>query len=258
MSLKVVEGYKMLEITTTHNIQQEIAAKGYSVVDSEQIPLADEMRTAWEVLREDYQTLPPDAFLPDHGKYRFRRFDRFYFYPATGELVLLPHVDYFQSNDINTVTGGIVRQFAPLTRKTANNPFLHELIRFDFAQFPLRDPEQKYQPWQVDVHEIHVVAQPGDIGHPTPEGVHRDGAEFVTVHLAALENASGGIVTVYDDDKQPITSFQLQNILDSYLFDDARLWPGVTPIASYDGIHPAQRGILTFDYHYKPDLTREG
>lgn len=248
----------MLPITTTHNIQSDILTKGYSLVLAEEIPLNDDMAQTWTTLREDYQSLPRDEYLPDNGLYRYRRYDSFYFYPATGELALLPHKDYFQSSDINRVTGGIVRQFAPLTEETANNPFLQELIRFDFARFPLDNPDMQYHPWQVDVHQIHVVAKVDSEGHPTPEGVHRDGAAFVTVHLAVLDNVSGGMVSIYDDDKNHLESFRLQNVLDSYLFNDAILWHGVKAIHSKDGVNPAQRGILTFDYHYKPELTREG
>jgi len=248
----------MLPIKTTHNIQSDILKQGFSFVHADEIPISDDIQAAWQNLRDDYSALPRDNYLPDNGLYRYRRYDRFYFYPATGELAMLPHQDYFQGRDINQVTGGIVRQFAPLTAETANNPFLHALIRFDFSQFPLIDNDMKYHAWQVDVHQIHVVAQAGAQGHPTPEGVHRDGAEFVTVHLAQLENASGGTVSIYDDYKNHLASFTLDHILDSYLFNDTILWHGVTPITSTDGVDAAQRGILTFDFHYKPTLTREG
>lgn len=246
----------MLNTTNRYHIYDDIASKGYSVVPADAFPLTDGLRLAWHRLLADYQTLPADDFLPNGGNYRFRRYDRFYFMPVTGELHVLPHEDYFQGTDINAVTGGMVRQFAPLLPETIENPFLHELIRFDFDQFPLPDVEQQYNAWQVDVHEIYVVAHPGMQGHPTPEGIHRDGAEFVTVHLAALDNANGGVVTVYDDDKRELACFQLAHVLDSYLFNDTRLWHGVTPITSADGVRPARRGILTFDYHYKPDLKR--
>lgn len=241
-------------IITTHHIKDNIENQGYSLVPASDIPLTPELEHAWADLRTDYETLPADEYLPEKRNYRFRRYDRFRFSPATGQLSLLPHETYFQETDINEVTGGIVRQFAPLLPKTVNNSFLHALIRYDFAQFPLRSAEQQFGTWQVDVHEILVRAEPNSNAHPTPEGIHRDGAEFVTVHLAVLDNADGGFVTVYDDEKQPLESFRLNNILDSYLFDDARLWHGVTPIVSADGIKPAMRGILTFDYHYKPDL----
>lgn len=244
-------------IKTTHPIKNVIAEQGYGIILAEDIPLSQDMQQAWQAICAEYPTLPPDEFLPEGGKYRFRRYDSFYFFPETGDLALLPHEDYFQSDDINEVTGGIVRKFAPLTESTVHNLFLRDLIRLDFEQFPLADPAMRYGAWQVDVHQMFVKTQATDgIAHPTPEGVHRDGADFVTVHIAALNNANGGIVTVYDDDKQPLESFQLQNLLDSYLFNDAILWHGVTPIYSRDGINPAERGILTFDYHYKPDLQR--
>lgn len=246
----------MQPLLSLHNIHDEIAAKGYSLVLAEEIPLSASRSTAWAALRAEYANLPADEFLPGGARYRYRRYDRFWFNPLTGELRLLPHEDYFQSRDINTVTGGIIRKFAPLTPELINNPFLHELIRFDFNQFPMRSLDWQYRPWQVDVHLIHVVSQPGNEAHPTPEGVHRDGAEYVTVHLAQLHNAKGGIVSIYDDNKQHLESFQLQNILDSYLFEDPRLWHGVTPIISEDGVHPAERGILTFDFHYMPELER--
>ncbi|MEL6405610.1 MAG: 2OG-Fe dioxygenase family protein [Chloroflexota bacterium] len=244
----------MIPITTHRPIKQEIANTGYSRVFANNIPLTTKLKSAWETLLADYQSLPPDNHLPDNGLYRYRRYDKFAFHPATGKLQVLPHEDYFQSTDINHVTGGIVRKFAPLTPETIANPFLHALIRFDFAQFPLADPAYADDMWQVDVHQIHVIADVGSEAHPTPEGVHRDGASFVTVHLAVRENADGGIVSIYDDDKQHLTSFQLENILDSYLFNDSILWHGVKPIRSADNEQPAQRGILTFDFHHKPQL----
>lgn len=245
----------MLAISTMQDIRSEIVQQGYSVVPGSHIPMSDELARSWEALREEYPELPVDEFLPGGARYRFRRYDRFHFLPSTGELRLLPHEDYFQSKDINHVTGGIVRRFAPLTEAAVNNPFLKALITFDFDQFPLEDEAMREQVWQVDVHQIYVKSQPGENGQPTPEGVHRDGAEFVTVHLAALHNAAGGLVSVYDDDKNLLESFRLEQILDSYLFNDAILWHGVTPIQSVDGVNAAERGILTFDYHYQPDVT---
>lgn len=241
----------MTLITTQHDIQADIAETGYSVVLAEDITMSEAMQKAWATLREDYESLPRDEYLPDNGLYRYRRYDSFSFYPETGDLTLLPHQDYFQSRDINQVTGGIVRKFAPLTKETAENPFLHELIRFNFANFPITDPQMAKGHWQVDAHQIFVVARVGAEGHPTPEGVHRDGAEFVTVHIAMLDNTSGGEVSIYDDNKEHLASFTLKHIFDSYFFNDAILWHGVTPIHSKDGINPAKRGILTFDYHYQ-------
>ena len=104
--------------------------------------------------------------------------------------------------------------------------------------------------WVVHVHLIRVRADADEQGHPTPEGIHRDGARFVTVHLAELVNAQGGDVSIYDDDRRLLTSFRLSRVLDSYLFNDAVLWHAVEPVHPLDPAHRANRSILTFDFHF--------
>jgi hypothetical protein len=237
-----------LQIEAQHDIYGELLHNHYSLIRSEELYIPPHLQNAWKQLQAEYPAMPVDKFLPDGGAYRFRRYDSFRFNPTNGELELKPHKTYFQDADINHVTGGIVRDFAPLTDTIANNPFLHELIRFDFAQFPI-EPHMHSGEWQVDVHLIRVLAQKNQTGHPTPEGIHRDGAEFVTVHLAELDNVTGGESSVYDDDKKHLASFTLQNVMDAYLFNDAVLWHGVIPIHPIVG-DKGVRSILTFDFHY--------
>ena len=245
----------MSQITTTHNIRDELKRQGYSLVRATALSIPAELRQEWLSLSIDYADLPPDEFLPDGGRYRFRRYGRFYFLPSTEELLRLPHQDYFQDTDINQVTGGIVRKFAPLRDTTFENPFLHDMIRFDFRHFPVSD-EMKQAPWEVQVHLIRVTATAGEEGRPTPEGIHKDGAEFVTVHLAELVNADGGEVSIYDNDKNLLTSFRLNQIMDFYVFNDDILWHKADPIKPKVEAHQAVRSILTFDYHYKSELER--
>jgi hypothetical protein len=234
-------------IHTHRDIYGDLLSNHYSVIQAEDLTMDATLHAAWLRLQSEYADMPADQFLPDGGSYRFRRYDSFSLDPRTGNLTLLPHKTYFQGADINAVTGGIVRDFSPLTRAIAENPFLHALIRFDFAQFPVTAAQHE-MPWQVDVHLIRVLARAGEVGQPTPEGVHRDGAAYVTVHLAELYNVDGGEVSVYDDDKHHLASFTLQNVMDAYLFRDEVLWHGVTPIRPRTG-KTGVRSILTFDFH---------
>ncbi len=243
----------MANITTTLNLKDEIARNGYGLLRASDLHISEELLQAWHSLTIDYADLPADEYLPGGARYRFRRYGRFRFSPRSGALSRLPHEDYFQSADINRVTGGIIRKFAPLEETTFDNEFLRELIRFDFAQFPLEDAAQSREDWEVHAHLIRVTAGLSAPGHPTPEGIHRDGAAFVTVHLAELVNAQGGEVSIYDDDRQLLTTFQLEAVLDSYLFNDAILWHAAEPIRAAAPAHGAIRSILTFDYH--PGLT---
>ena len=241
----------MDNISTRRNIKHDIARAGYSLARAGELRIAGELRQAWLSLLIDYADLPADEYMPGGASYRCRRYGRFRFSPVSGALSRLPHEDYYQSADINRVTGGYARKFAPLLDGIFANPFLHELIRFDFAQFPL-DPDQMTGDWEVHAHLIRVAARAGQPGHPTPEAVHRDGAAFVTVHLAELVNADGGDVSIYDDDRKLLTTFRLERELDSYLFNDVALWHVVAPISPVDRAHAALRSILTFDFHHRP------
>jgi hypothetical protein len=243
----------MTHITTTHNIREDLETHGYSLVRATELSIPDDLRQMWLSLSIDYADLPPDDYLPDNGKYRFRRYGRFSFHPSTEELNRLPHQDYFQSTDINPVTGGITRKFAPLLDTTFDNPFLQELIGFDFRHFPVSD-EMKQSTWEVQVHLIRVTANAGEEGHPTPEGIHKDGVEFVSVHLAELVNANGGDMSIYDNDKNLLSTHRLNQIMDFYLFKDDILQHSADSITPKAEAHQAIRSILTFDYYYAPDL----
>ncbi len=238
----------MTGISSARDIKAELQTKDYCLLRADDFRLSDEMRQAWLSLTIDYSDLPRDEYLPAAGKYRFRRYGRFSLAPATGELTRLPHKDYFQSAEINPVTGGFVRRFAPLLDTTCINPCLKELIRFDFRQFPLAATEVDAD-WEVHAHLIRVKANENEAGQPTPEGLHRDGAEYVAVHLAELVNARGGEVSILDDQRRLLTAFRLQRVLDSYLFRDSRLWHSVQPIHPHAEKHEAIRSILTFDFH---------
>ena len=242
----------MPQINTAHPIRQELEARGYSLVRAAELSMSDELRQAWLSLSIDYADLPPDDFLPGEASYRFRRYGRYCLVPASEELIRLPHENYFQSSDINQVTGGFVRQFAPLLDTTFDNSFLQELIRFDFRQFPIAD-EMKLFPWEVQVHLIRVTGSSQECGYPTPEGIHKDGAEFVAVHLAELVNADGGDVSVYDNDRNLLAKYRLEQVMDFYLLNDRRRWHQADPIRPKQAAHQAIRSILTFDYHHAPD-----
>lgn len=242
----------MRGISTQQPARHELAGQGYSLLRAGQIAISDGLRESWLSLSIDYADLPADEYLPAGGKYRFRRYGRFRFKPASGGLQPLPHVDFFQSADINRVTGGYIRKFAPFLDSTFANAFLRELIRFDFDQFPVQ-PAQRQAVWEVQAHLVRVVASAQERGHPTPEGMHRDGAQYVAVHLAELVNAHGGDVSLYDDEQRPLASFRLDEILDCYLFHDARLWHQASAISPVNAAHQALRSILTFDYHLMPD-----
>ena len=52
-------------------------------------------------------------------------------------------------------------------------------------------------------------ARQGEHGKPTPEGMHRDGVDYVLVLLVNRRNIQSGTTTVHDLDKRTLGSFTL-------------------------------------------------
>ena len=88
------------------------------------------------------------------------------------------------------------------------------------------------------LHQFRIEARSGEAGQPTPEGMHRDGVDWVLVLLVGRENIKSGETTIYDLAKHPLGSFTLTRPLDAALVDDSRVYHGVTPVEPLDPAHP--------------------
>ena len=54
------------------------------------------------------------------------------------------------------------------------------------------------QAWHVEVHQFRIEARRGEAGQPTPEGMHRDGVDYVLVLLVNRRNIASGVTSVHD------------------------------------------------------------
>ena len=102
--------------------------------------------------------------------------------------------------------------------------------------------------WHVEIHQFRIEARPGEEGRPTPEGMHRDGVDWVLVLMVRRENVASGETTIYDLVKRPLGSFTLTAPLDSALVDDSRVYHGVTPVVPLDPAQPAYRDVLVVTF----------
>ena len=84
----------------------------------------------------------------------------------------------------------------------------------------------------------------GEEGRPTPEGVHRDGVDYVLVLLVERHNIASGTTTVHRLDGLELGAFTLTTPLDAALLDDSKVAHGVTPIEPVDPSQPAYRDVL--------------
>jgi len=237
------------------NARLEIIERGFAWIPAAAWSLTPEMKSHWQRLADDWDCLEQDRFLKPGATFRRRRYGRYYWSPANGQLTTLGNQPYFQSEGQNGYAGGVEREFAPLLPDSVGNPFLHGLIRYTFACLPL-PADRRDRTWEVRVHQIRIVASPQEQGEPAPEGIHQDGTDFLTLHLVRRSNVSGAVSTIYHLDRKPIQSYTMLEPLDSFILEDPRIMHGVTPIHPADGIGLAIRDLLGIDFIFAPDLPR--
>jgi hypothetical protein len=221
-----------------------VAACGYQFVPGADMraaldaigPLAD-----WAAFADSWNDLRVDPYLAEGARFRRRRFG-VYEADAHGGVVRQPHQPHFQHRDYNALFGGVERWFEPITPQIGSGPTLQTIIAFCVRFFGPLAPDAER--WRVEAHQFRIEARRNLPGQPTPEGVHRDGVDFVLVLLVARQNIVSGVTTVYDLDGQPLGAFTLTEPFDATLVDDTRVAHGVTPVAPLDPARPGFRDVL--------------
>ncbi len=173
-----------------------------------------------------WERLPPDEYLRDGGRYRFRRHGCFILETADGMLTQTPHRPHWQSTDYNALHGGIDRWFEPLEEALVSDPrwpgLLHSLGEL-FADVAQADR------WYIEAHQFRIDAADG-VGRPTPEGAHRDGVDFVAVIVVNRQGIRGGETRVFQADGPLGMRFVIEEPWSALLLDDALVIHETTPI----------------------------
>ncbi len=201
----------------------------------------------WDGFAASWDDLGLDLYMADGGRYRRRRFATFAV--AAGELRRKPQQPHYQSRDYNALNGGIARWFEPVTDAIAAHPATQAIIATSDALFSaLTPPATRPAVWHVEMHQFRIEARADSEGRPTPEGMHRDGVDWVLVLLVRRQNVASGETRVCDLRGAPLGSFVLTAPQDAALVDDARVFHGVTPILPLDPAAPAWRDVLVLTF----------
>jgi hypothetical protein len=201
--------------------------------------------TDWPAFADSWNDLAIDEHMADNGRYRRRRHA---VYAATtgGAITRQPHQPHYQSLEYNTLNGGIARWFAPVTEVIGDGASMRAILNFcrglfgQFAELP--------RAWRVETHQFRIEASADMLGQPTPEGVHRDGVDYVMVLLIQRHNIASGTTTIHAPDGRALGSFTLTDPCDSMLIDDARVHHGVTAVTPLGPAQPAHRDVLVVTF----------
>jgi hypothetical protein len=199
----------------------------------------------WAAFAASWDDLDVDEHMADGGRYRRRRHAMFAAGPE-GEIERQPHQPHYQELDYNPLHGGVARWFAPITEDIGRGQSLTTILEFSRALFS-RLSSQTAQ-WKVEVHQFRIEARPGSEGLPTPEGMHRDGVDFVLVLLVNRQNIASGTTSIHAPDGRELGRFTLTQPFDAALVDDSRVAHGVTPVKALDPAAPAYRDVLVVTF----------
>ncbi|MEZ5815934.1 MAG: 2OG-Fe dioxygenase family protein [Hyphomicrobiaceae bacterium] len=199
----------------------------------------------WDRLAASWGDLEMDTYMADGGRYRRRR-HAVYVVGRDGTAERQPHQPHYQTTDYNPLNGGIERHFAPVADEIGSGAALGTIISFCGRLFSPLSP--LVTGWKAEVHQFRIEAGPDEAGKPTPEGMHRDGVDWVLVLLVKRHNIKSGTTTIADLDKRDLGSFTLTDPFDAAIVNDSRVYHGVTPIEPINAGEPAYRDVLVVTF----------
>jgi hypothetical protein len=236
---------------TLRQLTDQIRTEGYTFVHAPDMRALLEQTgplTDWPAFAASWDDLGPDTYMADGGRYRKRR--HAVFAVTAGSVVRQPAQPHYQSRDYNTLNGGIERWFDPITEPTSAGAAMNTILTFCRNLFGMVSPapDSPVAAWHVEVHQFRIEARRGQEGLPTPEGMHRDGVDYVLVLLVNRTNIASGVTSVHDLAGNALGHFTLTAPLDAALVDDARVMHGVTPVEPLDLAELGFRDVLVVTF----------
>lgn len=222
---------------------QVLASRFFLQGDAESLFPAGLTRSPeWSIFARSWEDLQQDEFMADGGKYRLRRYSEFSLDPSERVISVLAHRPYRQSKEDNYLNGGIDRLYAPMDPDIQNNPCFAEVLFRCADVLPIL-PTSAY--WLVQVFQNRILAMPDQQGKPTPEGVHRDGVDYVLTLMIGRHNVVGGESSTYaQDGKTLLASVTLAEPGDFILLNDSMTKHGVRSIGRRDASDCGYRDAL--------------
>ena len=197
----------------------------------------------WHDFCSAWDHLPKDPYLLDQGEYRSRRYSVFQYHKQ--QLAVLPPEPHFQSSYYNAIHGDINRHLATWQTSSINNPVLHNVIIWIMKKINANNT----QTWRIQAHQFRIVASIDQSGKPTPEGIHKDGADYIFIMLLQRQNIQGGVSHIYDNQKQPLAKTTLEKSADCILLDDSAVYHYVSEVSVLDPTQIGLRDVLVLTFH---------
>jgi hypothetical protein len=236
--------------TNLTELADAIAREGFALVrgtDMRGVIEAHGSLADWAAFAASWEDLGLDTYMADGGRYRKRRHAVFSASAEDRAIRRAPHQPHYQSRDYNPLHGGIQRWFEAVSPEIGAGPSMTAILATCRELFERLSPVRA---WHIEVHQFRIEARADEPGRPTPEGVHRDGVDYVLVLLIGRRNVQSGITSIRAPDGRTLGSFTLADPMDAALVDDLRVMHGVTPVQPIDPSQPASRDVLVVTFRH--------
>lgn len=248
---QLIRSIPLNNLPTTNDID-DIAAQlksyGFMRLDSSRMLrlLRHEAETSWDSFALSWDDLGKDLYMADGGRYRRRRYAAFMH--ADGQLMRKPHQPHYQSRDYNPLNGDVQRWFEPVLPATVEHPVTQAIFDVCMSVISKVAIAPLSKPWHIEFHQFRIETTSDHVGRPTPEGLHRDGVDWVFVMLVCRHNVRDGITEIGSSQGTRLGSFPLKDPGDAVLLDDRRILHGVTEIHAVDPSCQAYRDVLVVTF----------
>lgn len=229
-------------------LRDQIAREGFAFVEAavaRPLIAGAEALADWDNFADSWSDLRLDSHLPDGHRYRRRRHATLSARAGEEHALPEPHQPHYQSLDYNPLVGGIERWFEPIDVEVLTGQAMQRVLGFCCGLFGALRPHTH---WKIECHQFRIEARADSPGQPTPEGMHRDGVDYVLVLLVSRTNIKSGTTTVHDLAGRLLGSFTLTAAMDCALVDDARVKHGVTAVEPIDASRAAYRDVLVVTF----------
>ena len=205
----------------------------------------------WPSFAASWDDLGLDTYMADGGRYRRRRFAAFAV--SSERAVRKAHQPHYQSQDYNPLNGGIERWFGAVSEAITVHPVTLGLLDIGRQAFDaLTLAPVRPEAWHVELHQFRIEAHAEQTGQPTPEGLHRDGVDWVLVVLVDRKNVESGVTSIYNLDRCHLGDFTLSDPLDAVFLQDNRVFHGVTAIRPLEADQLARRDVAVITFRAEP------
>ena len=175
---------------------------------------------------------------------RFRRYSNFNLDVVDCDTLVFNQINQNMFNQDVDDFRNKTRAFTTMEKTVINDTF-YQLMGQIVGLTLFSNPSIKKM--NISVHQVRLLSYPNLTSDNAPEGIHKDGADYIVSALIMNKNKiKNGKSIIYDSSKNLLDEYQLE--LGEFIYqEDRNLWHDITPIKAENNFY-GYRDILGFDF----------